>query len=83
MTLYCIFSTGGAVQYIKRFPRLGNVFDVSYSLVLPMCLLATTVPAIRGQKSWAEKFILSTTIATILTIAIFAFLPAIGPWTVF
>ncbi len=77
------FSTGAVVNLVRRWPKLDAASEISYNLLLPLCLLATTVPVLRKHRGDADLFLLSVAISSILAMILFAFLPAGGPWTVY
>lgn len=55
----------------------------TYGLLQWMMLAAVFVPVVFGRARTAEKFLLSNCFALILSIPLFVFLPAIGPWVTF
>jgi len=75
------FSTPAVVRFIRSFPTLIQLSQLAYASANYMIVLALVAPALAGNKRDSERFVLSGTIATILTAALFALLPAIGPWT--
>ena len=74
------FSTGAIVQAIAHLPTLRLVLSVSYDLVAPLALAAILVPALHRRIHDSQRYVLSVTIAALLTLALFAIWPAAGPW---
>jgi membrane-associated phospholipid phosphatase len=74
------FSTAAIVHWISRFPALQAGLAVSYHLLKPLTFFALFVPALLGKMDASRRFVLSVLVAGIITSALFAPMPAAGPW---
>ena len=76
------FSTASVVRSLARHPAIRESLEVIYSSPLLLLLAAIVIPPYFGRERDSQRLILSVTIAGILTAALFAILPAAGPWMV-
>ena len=75
------FSTASVVRLLDPHPALRTTLEIVYSSPLFLLLAAIVVPPYLGRERDSQRLILSVTIAGIpLTAALFAILPAAGPW---
>jgi hypothetical protein len=74
------FSTPSVIGFIRSNPVLVRWSHLAYVTANPMIALAIIGPALAGKKKDSEYFVLAGTFATLLTAALFAVLPAVGPW---
>jgi hypothetical protein len=59
---------------------LGNLVNKSYFLLFPLMRIAILLPVLAGKVKHAQKFLSANVVAFALGLAMFALLPAIGPW---
>jgi membrane-associated phospholipid phosphatase len=79
---YLGIDTGAVVGWFAHYPALQALSVQSYNL-LPGFLAAALLLPILFRRTYAtRRLILSGTIGLLLTAGIFAFAPAVGPWTV-
>ncbi|HTW81827.1 MAG TPA: phosphatase PAP2 family protein [Terracidiphilus sp.] len=76
------FSTGYFVRSVAKFPLLARFLQICYQLAIPMISLSVIIPPILGHANASRRSILAIVLAAIVTVSIFWFLPAAGPWTV-
>jgi len=76
------FSTASVVRLLAHHPVIRETLEIIYSSPLLLLLAAIVIPPYLGRERDSQRLILSVTIAGILTAALFAILPAAGPWTV-
>ncbi len=74
------FSTGAVVRAIAHLPALRLTLAISYNLWLPLGLAALLIPTICGRTGDSRRYVLSLAIAALITTALFAIWPAVGPW---
>jgi membrane-associated phospholipid phosphatase len=74
------FSTPAVVRFVRGFPLLVLLSHYAYVVASPLIAVALISPALAGRKRGSEYFVLMGTLCTVLTAALFALLPAIGPW---
>ncbi|MGB8769362.1 MAG: phosphatase PAP2 family protein [Candidatus Korobacteraceae bacterium] len=77
------FSTGAMVRWAGLHPAIGGTLAAIYGTAAPLILACILIPPFFGNEKDSERYILSITIAAILTASLFALWPATGPWTVF
>jgi len=77
------FSTGAVVAAMSHFPVVRRVFSIAYGSLIPLILASLFVPIFFGRERDSQRYILSLTIAAIITALLFAMWPAIGPWVVY
>ena len=75
------FSTTWIVHLVARAPAVERSLAIAYSLLLPFIIAAILVPALNGRAEAARRYVLGIVLAAILTAALFALWPAVGPWT--
>ena len=71
------------VQWAVRHSWVGIVLNNSYSLLLPLLLIAIFLPALAGKRKEAQEFIVSNGIAFAIAVPLFTLFPAVGPWAVY
>jgi membrane-associated phospholipid phosphatase len=76
------FSTGAMVHWAAFHPVIGGVLAMIYGTTEPLMLACILIPPYFGNEQDSQRYILSITIAAILTATLFALWPATGPWTV-
>ena len=77
------FQTVTVVRWLQHFPPLSSAFDAVYVFLSPPLVLAPLlVTNFCRQPNAARRYIVSVTIALVLTTLLFALWPAAGPWTV-
>ena len=71
------------MQWAVHHGWVGIVLNNSYTLLLPLLLLAAFLPAWTGKRKEAQEFIVSNGVAFAIAIPLFAVFPAIGPWAAY
>ena len=74
------FSTPAVVRFVRGFPSLVLLSHYAYQVATPLIGIALVSPALAGRKRGSEYFVLAGTLCTLFTAALFALVPAIGPW---
>jgi len=74
------FSTAVIVRAIAHLPILQLILAVSYNLWIPLAAAALLVPVICGRPTDSRRYVLSLAIGSLITTALFALWPAVGPW---
>jgi hypothetical protein len=69
------------LQAIAGFPGLGQFLAICYYTLLPLMTLAIILPAFCGHMQRAKEYCVACLASAALGIPLFAFLPALGPWT--
>ncbi len=77
------FETSAAVAWAAHHALVAKVLDFIYVSMIPFSLLALVVCVLEGKREPAQRLVIAFTLAAITTTAVFAFLPAAGPWTVY
>jgi hypothetical protein len=77
-----IFQTVSVVRWIDNYPLLRVAFMFGYAALDPLTVLALVVPILCGRFDVTRNLLLAGTVSLVLTIGLFALVPAIGPWTV-
>jgi hypothetical protein len=75
--------TSFVVRWAILYPRLAAAMGAIYGWMIPFSLLALAFPVFRGQSQAPQRLVLGYTAAALITIAIFAVCPAVGPWSVY
>jgi membrane-associated phospholipid phosphatase len=75
------FSTEFIVHLAAQAPVLRVALAFTYPVLGPLVIIAILALPVFGHADAARRYILGTTLAVILTSAIFALWPAAGPWT--
>jgi membrane-associated phospholipid phosphatase len=75
--------TNSIVHEASFYPRLEAALAVVYSWMIPFSLFALIVPVLQGVRESPQRLLIGYTVGALITIAVFAVLPAIGPWTVY
>jgi hypothetical protein len=68
------------VAWCASHPRIGAIFDRSYSLIFWIMPAAIVIPALAGKKEAAERFLVANVIAFFVALPMFTVWPAVGPW---
>jgi PAP2 superfamily len=76
-------STGAVVAWVKSYEWLASTLWVVYWSLPLMILAALFVPILFGHLDHSRRFLLSVVIAAVITIALFATWPAVGPWSIY
>jgi membrane-associated phospholipid phosphatase len=71
------------LHVIAFHPWARTALAFSYDLLFPLMVVAALVPALRFRFSAAKELIVSIVFATLAGAALFALLPAIGPWAAY
>jgi membrane-associated phospholipid phosphatase len=77
-----LIQTATVVQWAQRYPWLHKASLFSYRLLSPMAVAALFVPVLVRRTDVARRYVLSVSISILTMLAVFAFQPAAGPWTV-
>ena len=77
-----LIQTAAVVNWLRRSSRLTFLSAVAYWVLLPLLVAAIVLPPLCSYRKAMQRFIVSGTVASLLTASIFAIWPAIGPWTV-
>ncbi len=75
------FSTIYFVHLVARVPPVKTGLTIAYALLSPFIIAAILIPTLRGRADAARRYVLGIVIAAILTAALSAIWPAVGPWT--
>jgi len=75
------FSTAFWVRLIARCWWLRGGLFIAYNLLPILVFSATLVPPFFRDATSSRRFVLGTTVASILTAIMFWWWPAVGPWT--
>jgi membrane-associated phospholipid phosphatase len=75
------FQTAAVVHLVERSPALNHAMTLIYASLAVFAVLAIFVPVFAGQKATPRKLVLRVTFAGLATAALFAVVPAAGPWT--
>ena len=71
------------VSWLRSFPVLRNALELAYGSLPPLILAAIVVPCLCGRYRQSQRYMVGVTIAAIVTVALFALWPAVGPWVVY
>ncbi len=71
------------VRQVAHLPALRKALVFSYNLLNLFALAALILPVMAGRVERSQRYLLSVIIALLITDAIFAVAPAIGPWVVY
>ena len=74
------FSTSAVVHWIANFPFWQRTFAIAYDSVMPLIILALFLPVLCGHTRNAQRYLLAVVIGAAITGALYAFVPATGPW---
>jgi len=75
------FSTAAVVHFAAGVPLFRSVLAWSYPVPGPLVIVALLAPPIFGKAAASRQFLLAAAFCATLTAALFAWLPAAGPWT--
>jgi membrane-associated phospholipid phosphatase len=77
-----LIQTAPIIQWLAHIPGASRVSDSVYDFLTPPLVLAPlAVPTLFGQPDASRRYVVSSTIALLLTLALFALFPAAGPWS--
>ena len=76
-------SVAAIVRQVAHLPALRKAFVFSYNLLNLFALAALILPVMAGRLEHSRRYLLSVIVAVLITDAIFAVAPAIGPWVVY
>jgi membrane-associated phospholipid phosphatase len=76
------FSTSFFVHLVARAPLVEVGLDIIYFLLPPLIIAAILIPTLCGRSEAARRYVLGIVIAAIITAALSALWPAVGPWTI-
>ena len=65
---------------MKNYPLLNSWMLAIYGTLIPLMTLATVLPPILNRMETAKEFLLSCLVAATISLPIFAFVQAVGPW---
>ena len=77
-----LIQTAAVVNWFRRSSLLTFLSAVAYWVLLPLLVAAIVLPPLCSYRKAMQRFIVSGTVASLVTALIFAIWPAIGPWTV-
>lgn len=77
-----LFQTASVVNWLRPHPWLSMASAISYLSLFPLAALALLIPALCGQFQAARRLVVSVALGLLMTVLLFALLPAAGPWTV-
>lgn len=77
---YIGFSTASVVDWIGHFPALRLAFALAYASMPVLVLSALFLPVALGRTRDSQRFVMAVFAAALMTAALFAFVPAAGPW---
>lgn len=63
--------------------RLGSLISESYSFLIYLLIPAALVPALTGKLKRAREFVIANLAGIAIGMALFALVPAVGPWYVY
>jgi membrane-associated phospholipid phosphatase len=75
--------TSAVVHVAALHPHVEAVLAVIYSWMIPFALLALIVPMFQGVREPPQRLLIGYIAAALITDAIYAVFPAVGPWTVY
>jgi len=75
------FSTASIVHLAARLPPLNLTLDLAYNLLPLLMVAAVLIPALAGRAETSRRYIAGIVLAAIVTAALYALWPAVGPWT--
>ncbi|OAI53495.1 hypothetical protein AYO44_15945 [Planctomycetaceae bacterium SCGC AG-212-F19] len=69
------------LHWLETSPGLTLFLSVSYALLIPLMTAAIVAPPMVDRMSASKEYIIASMVAALISMPIFAVLPAIGPWT--
>ena len=75
--------TSHVVRATSAHPRVAAVLAYVYSWMIPFSLAGLTLPVFQGLREPPQRLLIGYTVAALITTAVFAVCPAVGPWTVY
>ena len=76
------FQTVTVVHLISHLPHLRHALAITYGLLPILILGSLLIPTLCGRAVDSRRYIFAVIVAALVTTALFAFWPAVGPWTV-
>ena len=76
-------SVATIVRQVAHLPALRKALVFSYNLLNVFALAALILPVMAGRLEHSRRYLLSVIVAVLITDAIFAVAPAIGPWVIY
>ena len=75
------FHTVAVVRAVSHVPALRLTSAIAYNLIPPLIVASLLVPIFCGKTSASRRYIAAVVVAAVITSALFALWPAVGPWT--
>jgi len=75
--------TRTVVRAVSFHPHLARALAVMYGWLIPFSLVALMLPVFLGLREPPQRLVIGYAAAALITTAVFALLPAAGPWTVY
>jgi membrane-associated phospholipid phosphatase len=72
-----------AVQWVGKHSGIQLALVVAYNLLLGLVAPALVAPMLQGFYQRGRRYVIAVTFSVLLTAALFALVPAIGPWVVY
>ncbi len=76
------FQTVAVVRMMSHLPLLRHALAIVYALLWVLVFASLVIPPLCGRALDSRRFLFAVLFAAILTSALFAFWPAVGPWMV-
>lgn len=77
-----MLQTGTVVRWLHDFPSLYIALQFVYRLLWPFAVTALFLPTLRGHARDVRCYLVAGSISLLITLSLFAFWPAAGPWMV-
>ena len=71
------------LKVMGQLPRLHHFLGVCYDTLIFLVTLAIMVPPMCGKMRVAKEYAIATLVAAMISIPLFAFCQAVGPWVVY
>ena len=71
------------LNWMTHHPALNALLSYSYDALFPLMVVAVIVPAVGGKLTAAKEFVVANLVAAVIGTCAFAFVPGVGPWTVY
>jgi membrane-associated phospholipid phosphatase len=75
------FQTATIIHSVARLPPLVTILDFIYYQVTWLIIAAVLVPPLCGHTVAARRFVTGIVLAGLITVILFTFVPAAGPWS--
>jgi hypothetical protein len=69
------------LAFMKDYPRLSQLLDVCYDLLLALVVLAILLPPLCGHMRRAKEYLITGIVSALITFPVFAAFQAEGPWS--